>query len=470
MISRRSVAAAVLVVLAVAVPGPTRKAEAQTTPPLPSGVLHRLLGTPAWLTLRLEQRTRFEHLQNDFRKASAGQDETAGVFRTLLAAELHLPTLAVGIELEDARAYADAETPLNTTIVDAVEVLQAYLGWRHADTFRTGDQLALTAGRMTLDLGSRRLVARNEFRNTINGFTGLDIQWTSPERHNVRAFATMPVVRLPSATARVDDNEIALDQENDQTALWGLFYTSPALYADVRLEAYVIGIMEGDRPDAPSTNRRLVTPGFRLLRAPAVGRFDFQIEPMLQVGKSRASTAPTDTTDLDHLAYSVHASAGYRFDVRWTPRLVVQWDVASGDSSPNDHDNNRFDSLYGARRFEFGPTSLYGALTRSNLLSPGLRLEVAPRANVDGFVAYRPAWLEADRDAWTTANLRDPTGDSGSFLGHQIEGRIRWQAVPNQLAFDVGCAYLAKGEFAKDAPGSVDASPLYFYSQVTVTL
>ena len=470
MTVRRPLAAAVLVVLAVALAAPPRWAGAQTGPPLPSGALHRLLGTPAWLALRLEQRTRFEHLQNDFRAATAGKDETAGVLRTLLAAELHLRSLTVGIELEDARAYADDQTPLNTTIVDAVEVLQAHLGWRRADAFRAGDQLALTAGRMTIDLGSRRLVARNEFRNTINGFTGLDLQWTSPGRHGVRAFATMPVVRLPTAPARLADNEIALDQENDRTALWGLFYGSPTLAADARLEAYVIGIMEGDRADAPSANRRLVTPGFRLLRSPAVGRFDFQLEPMLQVGKSRASTAANDSRDLDHLAFSVHASAGYRFDVPWTPRLVVQWDVASGDSSPSDHDNNRFDPLFAARRFEFGPTNLYGALARSNLMSPGLRLEVAPRATVDGFVAYRPAWLEADRDSWTTAGLRDREGDSGSFLGHQVEGRIRWQAVPNQLAFDVGCAYLAKGGFAKDAPGAVDASPLYFYSQVTVTL
>jgi len=55
-------------------------------------------------------------------------------------------------------------------------------------------------------------------------------------------------------------------------------------------------------------------------------------------------------------------------------------------------------------------------------------------------------------------------------LFEMIEGRIRWQALPNRLGFDVGWAYLAKGEFAKDAPGAVDASPLYFYSQVTVTL
>ncbi|MCC6766774.1 MAG: alginate export family protein [Deltaproteobacteria bacterium] len=467
MSHRRTIGAVLLVWALAAAPPP---APAQIATPPPSGPLHRLLATPDWLSLRLEHRSRFEHLQNDFRSGSAGKDETAAVLRTLLAAELHIQRLSAGVEIEDSRAYADDQTPLNTTAVDALEVLQAYLGWRQANAFRAGDQLALTAGRMTIDLGSRRLVARNEFRNTINAFTGLDLQWTSPGRHVIRGFATMPVVRLPTDPERLEDNEIELDQENDRTALWGLFYASPALYADARLEAYVVGIMEGDRHDAPSANRRLATPGFRILRPPATGRLDFQLESMLQAGESRASTAAKDTRDLDHLAFSIHASTGYRFDAPWTPRLVLQYDVASGDSSPNDRDNNRFDPLFGARRFELGPTSLYGALARSNLNSPGLRLEVAPRSDVDAFVAYRPTWLEADRDAWTTAGLRDPAGNSGAFLGHQIEGRVRWHVRPSRLVLDLGCAYLAKGEFSKDAPGAVDASPLYFYTQLTVTL
>lgn len=467
MSTGRRRATVVVIALALALPASTVRAQ---TAPLPSGPLHRALGAPEWLSLRLEQRTRVEHLQNDFRASSAGKDETAGVLRTLLAAEARIQRLAIGVELEDSRAYADDQTPLNVTIVDAAEILQAYLGWRQANAFRSGDQLSVTAGRMTIDLGSRRLVARNEFRNTINAFTGLDLQWTSPDRHAVRAFATMPVLRLPTDPARLDDNEIELDEENDEAGLWALFYASPALYADARVEAYVIGIMEGYSPDAPSLNRRVVTPGFRVLRLPATGHVDFQLEAMLQAGESRATLARNDTKDLDHLAYSVHASTGYRLDAPWTPRVVLQWDVASGDSSPNDGDNNRFDPLFGARRFEFGPTSLYGALARNNLMSPGLRIEATPRSDVDTFVAYRPAWLEADHDAWTTAGLRDPAGRSGSFVGHQIEGRIRWHVRPGNLMLDVGSAHLVKGEFAKTAPGSVDASPIYFYAQGTVTL
>jgi hypothetical protein len=42
-----------------------------------------------------------------------------------------------------------------------------------ADAFGTGTKLGLQAGRFTLNLGSRRLVAADDYRNTTNGYTGI---------------------------------------------------------------------------------------------------------------------------------------------------------------------------------------------------------------------------------------------------------------------------------------------------------
>ena len=456
-------------------PGATTAPAAPANPATPAPAakpwrLFEAIGSPAWLKFGLDQRTRFEGLQNDFRAASIGNDENAVSMRTLFTAELKYKTFVLGGEFEDSRAYSDQETPLNNTIVDAVELLQAYLAVRDTDLLRKGDAFSATMGRMTIDVGSRRLVARNEFRNTINQFTGLDLQWTSPSKHFFRVFGVMPVLRQPTDQSSLEDNDVEYDEENQEAALWTAFYGSPPLFAATQVEGYVIGYDEKDTEDAPSNNRHLVTPGFRLLRVPAVGKFDWQLEAMFQFGKSRASTAATDTDNLDHEAYSLHASTGYKFDAPWTPRLLVQYDLATGDDSPTDGENNRFDRLFGARRFEFGPTSIYGAIERSNINTPGLRLEIFPLANVDGFICYRAAWLESDQDAWTTAGLRDVSGDSGSFIGHQIEGRLRWFVYPKNLALEIGGAYLDKGEFATDAPGSSESSPIYFYTQMTVTI
>ena len=67
---------------------------------------------------------------------------------------------------------------------------------------------------------------------------------------------------------------------------------------------------------------------------------------------------------------------------RWSPRLIFQYDYASGDDDPNDADNNRFDTLYGARRFDFGPTGIYGPFARANLSTPGMRIKLKPAANM----------------------------------------------------------------------------------------
>ncbi len=432
---------------------------------------YEALGAPVWLRFGLEQRTRFENLQNDFHDKATGHSRALAL-RTLLSAELRVAPLVVGAEVMDGRAYANDETPLNTTILDPLDVLQAYAGLRFEGLLAKGDSASVTVGRMTIDIGSRRAIARNEFRNTINTYTGVDARWACPRGHAVRAFAVVPVLRFPadSDTEGLEDNRIKLDRENWDALVTGIFFSSAPLAANLQLEAYVYGVHERDVSDAPSANRRIFTPGARLLRPPAAGQFDFQVEAMGQFGTSRASTKDTDTKDLRHRAAYVHVSGGRKFAAPWSPRVSLHWDYATGDRNKDDGVNGRFDPLFGARRFEFGPSGLYGAWERSNLNSPGLRIEVAPHKKVDAFAMYRPFWLASSRDFWTKAKLRDPTGESGSFVGQQIEARVRWNVLPKNLAFDVGAAYLAPGRFMKDAPGGRDAPPFFTYAQVTGTI
>lgn len=150
--------------------------------------------------------------------------------------------------------------------------------------------------------------------------------------------------------------------------------------------------------------------------------------------------------------------------------MLAQFDYASGDNDPNDGKNNRFDTLFGTRRFEFGPTSIYGAFARSNLISPGIRLQVKPADRVSGFAGYRANWLASDRDAWTTANVIDLSGLSGRFLGHQVEVRVRWDPVQRNLRLEIGIAHLFQGGFARNAPNaSGKGYSTYYYVRSTVS-
>jgi hypothetical protein len=423
----------------------------------------------SWLRLGLEHRTRFEHVKNDFRATNPGN--AMGVsMRTLLSAEARFLPAFFGAELQDARAWTAEGTPLNNTIVNPLDLLRLYAGLRGKDLLAQGDSASLTAGRTTIDIGNRRLVARNDFRNTINAFTGLDLQWISPHRDVVRTFLVTPVIRRPTDQVALAKNRVEVDRENTRALLWGAFFSSRPLAANVTVESYLLGLHEEDSDLAPSSDRRLFTPSLRAFRPSSPGSVDFQFEVMGQFGTSRASAAPTDVKDLNHLAMSFHASGGYHFDASWAPRLVLQYDFASGDRDPGDKTNSRFDPLFGARRFEWGPTGLYGPFARSNIRSPGVRLEVQPHPTVDAFTAYRLNWLASPRDAWTSAGLRDPSGASGSFLGQQVEVRIRWQVFPRNLALDAGGALLLPGEFPKTAPKGDDQPSRYLYAQLTGTI
>jgi hypothetical protein len=321
-----------------------------------------------------------------------------------------------------------------------------------------------------MDVGSRRLVARNSFRNTINAFTGAELRWETNARHVVRAFAVMPVIRLPSGSAALGENAIVFDRENTSALFWGAFAASAPLAERVELEAYVLGLHEGDHPLAPSANRQLLTAGVRVMRAPADGRFDFQLEAMAQLGTSRASTVDTDTTALAHRAASAHLALGYRIDATFKPHVSARYDFASGDADPADGLNGRFDPLFGARAFDFGPTGLYGAFARSNLQSPAVRLELTFHRTVDALLLARLCWLASPRDAWVPAGLVDPTGASGSFIGAQLGGRVRWRPFPGNLALEAGATWLSRGGFARTVSGARPGDPVHVYVELTGAL
>ena len=86
------------------------------------------------------------------------------------------------------------------------------------------------------------------------------------------------------------------------------------------------------------------------------------------------------------------------------------------------------------------------------------------------FVGYRAFWLASDKDTWTTSGVRDVTGNAGSFLGHQIEMRVRYHPFPKNVRIEMGAAHLFVGEFVEDAPNANSADNItYLYSQVVLS-
>ncbi len=431
--------------------------------------LDNVLETPKWLSISGSSRIRYETLDEQFRAGGNGDDQIM-VFRTNLLALVTWEQWNFAFELLDSRqAHADDSTKISSGDVNPLDVLQLYAKWNYFSDENSNSSLKL--GRFTIDVGSRRLVGRNKFRNAINAFTGVDWQKDFASGEEIRAFYTLPVQRLPGEFERRKRNRTEGDKQDTEVSFWGAYYKLPRsalLSWQSNTEIFYFGLNENDTHNRPTRNRDIHTIGGRVFKSKAKRQFDYQFEGAYQFGESRASTAASDREDLDHRAFFARAELGYSFDAMWSPRFVGQIDYASGDDNPNDGDNNRFDTLFGLRRFDFGPVGIYGPFSRANIVSPGVRLLLKPNPVVSMLLAHRAYWLASDRDAWVAAGVRDPQGDSGTYLGQQLEGKLRWDIVPNNISWEFGAAYYFKSGFAQDAPNANDEGDSNFvYSQLT---
>ena len=435
------------------------------------GPLAEAVGAPDNLTISATVRARLEGIDGQFRPTAARNDSMFSL-RTTLAAEYDAGPVRFGGELWDARAYGEAaNSSVSTSDVNALELVQAYLKVELGDWSKggKGGKGLLTAGRFTMDIGSRRLVARNRFRNTTNAFTGANLEWTGRGGERLQAFWAMPQIRRPDDTAGLQDNRVKWDLETTAVQFFGAHATLPHVLGGT-LEGYGFRLAERDGANRPTRNRRLWTTGLRLFAKPASAKWDHDVEAAYQFGTAHRSTGPGDVTDLDVSAWFAHVEAGYSLAAPWKPRVAGMFDAASGDSGKAGH-YRRFDTLFGARRFDFGPTALYGALGRFNIISPGLRLEVTPTKQTDALVTYRALWLENPRDAFASTSVKDATGASGRFAGHQVDARVRHWIVPDLLQAETGGAVLFKHGALRDAPNAPPTgNTVYGYFDLTLTL
>ena len=108
------------------------------------------------------------------------------------------------------------------------------------------------------------------------------------------------------------------------------------------------------------------------------------------------------------------------------------------------------------RRLDLAPSGLYNTISRRNLISPGVRLEAVPSAKSELMVSYRLFWLAARQDAFSSSGVRDPSGRSGSFAGHQLDARLRYRLAP-KIRLEADLVLLAKRRLLRELnapPGS----------------
>jgi len=400
------------------------------------------------LELSGTMRLRYEGITNQPR-TGANRDDDLVNLRTTLSASYDAGPVTLAAELWDSRVYGgDAGTPISTGEVNAFELVQAYVV---ADLGLGATRAKLRAGRFTLNIGSRRLIAADDYRNTTNGFTGLQADLAAPHGVTATLVYVLPQQRRPDDPESLRRNAVEFDNEGFDLVLWGGTMAKASASGPVTLEASFYHLGERDTPNRPTRDRSLDTFGGRALRKPEARKADFELEALYQSGAISASSA-SGAARVPVSAWFVHGNVGYTLPGGWKPRFALEYDRASGDRPGGDY--GRFDTLFGMRRGDLAPAGLYNAIGRANISALGLRAEAVPSKRVDWLLTYHALWLAERRDSFSTTGVRDASGRSGNFAGHQFDARLRWWVMPASLRFEADGVVLAKGRFLTDAPNA----------------
>jgi hypothetical protein len=381
--------------------------------------LRQVVKLPRWLIVGGQQRTRYETLNGRWRAGEQGSDQQVALrTRLFFAVEDILDPVRITLELQDSRATSTDTGSFVTGAVNKTDIQQLHLDLVSTNFMGTGQPTVLSIGRINMDLGRRRWLARNNFANASQAFDGVHWRFGDEKRWHLRAFLVEPVEILPE---RLDK---ALPTQ--PTTLWGLYVESRRLSSLHAAFHYF-----GHRSDGPHRDFDML--GVRLFRAGGPGTFQYELESSYQFGDLSAG---------ERFGHFQHGELGYTVDTMWQPEFLLRFDYAA----------RGFDPLYGARSFELIPTGIFGPFERSNIVSPGYRVKVSPNDRLSLFVQHRAWWLADEKGPWAGTGLQDPTGRSGRFIGQTVELRARWGMIEN-IYLQAGYVHFAYGPYPKQVPG-----------------
>lgn len=396
----------------------------------------------SWLDFGIQQRTRFEH-RDDFYRADLETDDRF-LLRTrgYVGVRKILDPLRLGFEFQDSRQFQSRLSTIASS-VDEADVLQAFGELHFADAAGKGQPLSFRMGRMSFDVIDRRLVTRNGFGNTTNSFDGFRLrigETRSPWELDV--FAMQPVERRSVARDRTDE-ERWLYGTTGHWRRWSPWLTLEPFYF----------ILDEDHKPRDAADREIHTLGVHGYGLIGESGFDYDVNATFQFGSDG---------DRTHRAFATHAELGYTFDHKWKPRVAAWVNYASGDRDPDDNVSGRFDKMFGSSHTFYSHSDLF---TWQNTINPAVRLSARPTSALRLDAFYRAYWLASDTDAWVRADRLDPTGDSGRFVGHEIDLRARWK-LTRHLELDVGYSHFMPGAFASNTGPFADDSDFFYVGTV----
>lgn len=401
------------------------------------------LDLPEWMEFSLSQRTRFESSSHPWHSFQSDKTNVQVPLQSRIRLGATNENFGFIFEGQDSRTYFNAPNDLaGGVLINTFDVLQLFTSATLKNIADTGLRGDVHLGRFTMDLGSSRLIGRNGFENTTFSFEGGHFSLTAENSWRLRTFLMSPVQRYLNQA----------DESSRNRLMWGVDFEGKVTDW-LNSEWYYLGVND----NKTALHKAFSVFGTRAYLKPIqtaklkkeFGAVDYDFETTAEVGETGAK---------DFFAYYGHAELGYTFNTTWFPRLMAEYDYSSGTKNPNGKMNNTFERLQGLRINLF-ITSLFGPMFQSNLEYGGLRLVTQPTDNVKLNLKHHVWYLAEGADAMDGSNmpgkarLQDKTGNSGRYLGQDVEFTASWDLRSN-LTLSAGYEHWFKGDYFSRLPAS----------------
>jgi len=392
--------------------------------------------------------TRFEAWDGfGFGATTPGNQDEFLLTRALAYADLHVGSdLRFFVEGKTAQVLGRDQLPgLRRTLdQDSLALQQAFVDYYvlPGDGRRDGS-LRLRAGRQMFLFGGQRYLSPLPWANTLRTWDGVSAEYrTGPWSVNAFASWFAPVQKR-------DFNDA-----DDDFELYGVYATRRPADGERGYDVYVLG---NTRPNVTvngtTGNERRHTIGVRSwggLGRLGDGAVDAEFEGAYQFG---------DVGTHGVTAWSVTGVLGYRpDDWRWSPRLFVGVDAASGDARQGGHVQT-FHQLFPLGHAYLGLADAFG---RQNIFAVqvGTHLQLAAATKLQ-LVAHTFRAMESSDGFYNVGGGRARAGQLGDReLGHEVDLLLNHK-VNRHVSFYGGYSYL----FAGDGIGSTgpDEDQSFFY-------
>jgi hypothetical protein len=397
-----------------------------------------------YLSFGGQARYRFDYFNNSGFGAGP-QDETGfDLVRLLAHVDAHFgPNFRAFIQLNSGLVFDRVGGP-RAGDADDIDLQQAFVDVSLPLDLSTS--LTLRLGRQELVYGAQRLISPNDWGNVRRTFEGAKLSLAFAN-DTLEAFLVRPIL--------IDKK--ALNGEDAHTTFAGIYNVSswPELWprAHAKLDTYLLLLdRNASRVTDVGVNSDTFTLGIRPHANPAP--WDFDVEADWQFGRVDGRSI---------CAYSLATETAYTLaDWKFTPRVALGFDLASGSPNPAHRFNQLFPPLY----LYFGHMYLFG---RENIidLHPGITLNLTPDLTLA--VEEHLFWRQNTHDAvYNIAGgvVRPADNSSSRSIGNEFDIVANWQIQRHVSAY-LGWAHFFTGSFIDQTGAHSDQD--FFYTAVTFT-